>query len=348
MLNRKKVVLGLSGGVDSSTTAFLLKEKGYEIVGVTLVCSENQRASKDLEDAKLIANKLGIKHIVLDIVDEFNEKIVDYFVKEYSIGNTPSPCVICDEIIKIKKLLEVADEEKAYYISTGHYCKINRDNDFGVPLLEKAKDERKDQGYMLYRIEPQKLDRILFPLEIFEKKEVREKAEKFGLEVHKKPDSQGICFAKEGYIEFLKNKLNGKIKKGNYIDKNGKILGQHQGYQLYTIGQRRGLGVIFSKIYFIVDIFPERNEILLGDYVDLNKKIIELEEFKSHIPIHKLKELRLLGKARFSSQGFFGRIVEKENRIYFEFEEENPHNARGQHLVLYYENFVLGGGKINF
>ena len=338
-MNKKRIVLGLSGGVDSSTSAYMLKEDGFEVIGVTLVVSKEQRESQDLKDAISLGKELNIEHIVLDIVDEFNEKIVKYFIDEYSKGMTPSPCVVCDEIIKIKKLIEIANLKEAYYIATGHYCEISKENRFKRNLFKKPKDVRKDQGYMLYRIEPEIIERMIFPLAKYEKTIVREKAKKY---------SQGICFAKEGYLEFLKKMLGDKIKPGNYLDKTGKILGQHQGYQLYTIGQRRGLGVLFSKIYFIVDILPETNEIILGDYSELYKKRVELENFKTHISFDELKSMKVLAKPRFSSQGFYGKVIKENEKIYFEYENENPQNAKGQHLVIYSDDLVVGGGKIIF
>ena len=347
-MNKKRVVLGLSGGVDSSTSAYMLQEDGFEVIGVTLVVSDEQRESKDLKDAIALAKELKIEHIVLDIVEEFKEKIVKYFIDEYSMGMTPSPCVICDEIIKVKKLIEIADEKKAYYIATGHYCEISKENRFKKYLFKKPKDLKKDQGYMLYRIEPEIIERMIFPLARYEKTIVREKAKNYGVKVFDKKDSQGICFAKEGYLEFLRKNLKDKIVPGNYVDKDGKILGQHQGYQLYTIGQRRGLGVLFSKIYFIIDIIPEKNEIILGDYIELYREKIELENFKTHISFELLVQMRILAKPRFSSVGFYGKVVKEEEKIYFQYEEKNPQNARGQHLVLYSDGLVIGGGKIIF
>ena len=347
-MSRKRVILGLSGGVDSSTSAYMLQEDGFEVIGVTLVVSDEQKESKDLKDAINLAKELKIEHIILDVVDEFKDKIIKYFIDEYAMGMTPSPCVVCDEIIKIKKLIEIADEKKAYYIATGHYCEISKDNKFRKYLFKKPKDSKKDQGYMLYRIEPKTIERMIFPLAKYEKIIVREKAKNYGVKVFDKKDSQGICFAKEGYLEFLKKNLKDKIIPGNYVDKQGKILGQHQGYQLYTIGQRRGLGVLFSKVYFIIDIIPEKNEIILGDYIELYREKIELENFKTHIPFETLTQMRVLAKPRFSSTGFYGKVIEEKGKIYFQYEEKNPQNAKGQHLVLYSDELVIGGGKIIF
>lgn len=347
-MDRKKVVLGVSGGIDSAFTATILQNRGYEVIGVTLICSEEQKNSQDLEDAKKLCKKLNIKHLVVDVIEEFKKEVIDYFIKEYSMARTPSPCIICDEKIKIEKLFEIANKESAYFIATGHYVRKNSNNIFDETLLNIAEDKRKDQGYMLYRIKKEKLKRILFPLAEYNKKEVREKAEKVGIEIYKKKDSQGICFAKEGYIEFLKKNLGEKISKGNYVNEKGEVLGEHQGYQLYTIGQRRGLGVLFPRVYFIVDINPKTNEITLGDYESLYRKKIELRDSVFHISFDKLKGKVLIGRPRFSSHGFKGKIYVENKKIYFEYLEKNPQNAKGQHLVVYYENDIVGGGIIDF
>ena len=206
-----KVVLGLSGGVDSSTSAYILKDEGFEVIGVTLICTDEQLNSKDLEDAKNITKKLGIKHVLVDIRKEFKEKVINYFLDEYSKGSTPSPCVVCDELIKIENLKRIADSEGAYYIATGHYCETVFNERFKKTLLTKAKDERKDQSYMLYRIEPDILRRIIFPLAKYEKRYVREKAKNYGLEVYDKKVRQGLCFARLGNLDFFKSELQIEI-----------------------------------------------------------------------------------------------------------------------------------------
>nr|WP_255492163.1 tRNA 2-thiouridine(34) synthase MnmA [Cetobacterium sp. 2A] len=343
-----KVVIGMSGGVDSSTSAYILKEKGYEVIGVTLVHSDSQKKSQDIVDAKIICDKLNIEHIILDIEKDFKDEVIKYFIEEYSKGMTPSPCVVCDEKIKMKKLLEVADTIGAEYIATGHYCKIEYSEEFKTSLLKISADEKKDQSYMLYRIKPEILKRTLFPLYGYKKEEVREIAKKMGLEVHDKKDSQGICFAQEGYIEFLTRELGEKLKTGNYIDKNGNIMGEHKGYQLYTIGQRRGLGVLFPRAYFITDINPEKNEITLGEYDELLKRKIKLQDAVFNISKEEIVKLELLARPRFSSKGFLGKVVIENDKIYFEFNKANHQSAPGQHLVFYCDGYVLGGGKIVF
>ncbi|MGL4733405.1 MAG: tRNA 2-thiouridine(34) synthase MnmA [Fusobacteriaceae bacterium] len=347
MSENKKVVIGMSGGVDSSTSAYLLKNQGFQVYGVTLTFDPESK-NEDFEDAKKICEKLDIEHRVINMSAEFNSYVVDNFIEEYSKGSTPSPCVVCDEKVKFHLLFKVADEIGAQYVATGHYAKVEKIQEFHNPsLLKMCTDRKKDQSYMLYRLKPSQLERILFPLRDLEKFQVREIARHIGLEVHDKKDSQGICFAKEGYIPFLQNRLGDKIKKGNFILKDGTVLGQHQGYQLYTLGQRRGLGITLSRAYFITNIDPIKNEITLGEYGDLMRDRVELLDFTLNISVEQISDLTLIGRPRFSSQGFPGKLEFFQNKVFFRYLMPNPQNAPGQHLVLYYKDFVLGGGKIS-
>ena len=353
-----KVVVGMSGGVDSSVAAYLLKEEGYEVIGVTLKHlgdedSENINTKTccsldDIHDAKMTCFKLGIPHYVINTVDPFEKEVINYFIEEYSNGVTPSPCVICDEKIKIKKLAEAADRLRADYISTGHYCDVAYSEELGSHLLKLSKSAAKDQTYMLYRIGEEVLKRMLFPLKNLEKNRVREIAKEAGISIHNKKDSQGICFAPEGYKELLKRHLGEKIKPGNFVTKDGTVLGKHEGYQLYTIGQRRGLGINFPKVYFIIEIDPDKNEIILGDFEDLMKKEVELTDSVFLADIEKLEKIKLLGRPRFSSTGLPGRLKKIEDSIFFIYDEENARNSPGQHMVIYYKDLVVGGGKITF
>ncbi|WP_319371344.1 tRNA 2-thiouridine(34) synthase MnmA [uncultured Ilyobacter sp.] len=353
-----KVVVGMSGGVDSSVAAYLLKEEGYQVIGVTLKHlgdedSENINTKTccsldDIYDAKMACFKLDIPHYVVSAVDSFEREVIDYFVGEYSKGITPSPCVICDEKIKIKKLVEAADKLGAEYISTGHYCDVTYSQELETSLLKLSKNSTKDQTYMLYRIGEEVLKRMLFPLKKLEKKRVREIAKEVGIPVHDKKDSQGICFAPKGYKELLKRTLGEKIRTGNFITKDGYLLGQHEGYQLYTIGQRRGLGIDLPKVCFITGIDPDKNEIILGDFEELMKKEVELTDTVFLTDIEKLEKMELLGRPRFSSTGLSGRLKKIDGRIFFIYDEENARNSPGQHMVIYYKDFVVGGGKIIF
>ena len=341
----KKVVIGMSGGVDSSVSAYLLKEQGYEVIGVTLN-QHLEENSKDIEDAKKVCDKLGIIHKVVNIRKDFENIVIKYFLDGYSSGKTPSPCVICDDEIKFKILFDIADKYKAEYVATGHYTSVEYSEFFSKYLLKSVHSIIKDQSYMLYRLSSDKLERLIFPLKPYSKHEIREIALKVGLEVHDKKDSQGVCFAKEGYKEFLKENLKDEIIRGNYIDKDGNILGQHEGYQLYTIGQRRGLGINFSKPVFITEIKAQTNEIVLGEFSELFTDKVELINYKFSVEYEKLENFELLARPRFSSTGFYGKLMKDKEKIYFKYNEENAHNSKGQHIVFFYDGFVVGGGEI--
>ena len=347
-MDKKKVVIGMSGGVDSSVSAYLLKKAGYEVLGVTLNHKRNSDLEKEVEAAKGVADFIGIKHIEVDIAEIFEHEVINPFIDGYSKGITPSPCVICDERVKYKILFDIADKYGAYYVATGHYCSVGYNSKYKKYLLKVAKDIKKDQSYMLSRLDTEKLQRLLFPLERYTKSEIREIAKEAKLEVAEKKDSQGICFAKEGYLEFLKKNLDSKIVKGNFVDKNGVILGQHEGYQLYTLGQRRGLNLKKPRPYFIIKINPEKNEIVLGEYEDLTVKEVKLLEYKEAVSLNELQNKVLLGRPRFSSTGALGLLEKRYGEVYFKYLEGNKHSAPGQHLVIYEDGFVLGSGIISY
>lgn len=345
----EKVVVGLSGGVDSSVTAYLLKKEGYEVISVTLEVDKN--SPSEIEEARKTANKLGVEHVIIDVSIDFKKIVIKNFLDGYSSGTTPSPCVVCDEKIKIKTLVDYANKIGAKYIATGHYCNLEYNSTFDKYLLKNAIDIRKDQTYMLYRLDESTLKRMKFPLYSYNKNQVREIAKEIGMEIHNKKDSQGICFAPEGYKEYLQREISDKVKKGNFLDEEGNFMGIHDGYQLYTIGQRRGLNLKKPRPYFILDIKPSTNEIILGDYEKLFITQVELIDFKFVVEIDKLLERELIARPRFSSHGFAGTLKIKrekteDKKVYFEYNEKNPQNARGQHMVLYFGEYLVGGGVI--
>lgn len=355
---KKRVVIGMSGGVDSSVAAYLLKEQGYEVYGITFSFTENftdKNSNEDFEDAKSVCTKLNIPLKIINIFSHFKKVVIDYFVEEYNLGATPSPCIICDEKIKFYFLNEYAKEVGAHHISTGHYAQVEFSEDFNLPLLKVSKDKRKDQSYMLYRLNNDILPKLIFPLFKYNKSEVREIAKNLELKIHDKKDSQGICFAKEGYIPFLKNSLKEKIVPGNFIFEDGTVIGTHEGFQLYTIGQRRGLNIKLPRAYFITKINPLTNEITLGEYSELMRDVIEITQCHFSVSAEKLLNLPLVARPRFSSSGLEGTlsIVYDSNHIsypryFFKFNTPTPQNAPGQHLVFYFKDFVVGGGKIIF
>jgi tRNA-specific 2-thiouridylase len=276
--------------------------------------------------------------------------VIKNFLDGYSSGTTPSPCVVCDERIKIKSLVDYADMVGAEFVATGHYCNLEYSSIMDKYLLKNAADIRKDQTYMLYRLDESTLKRMKFPLYNFTKNEVREIAKKIGMEIHNKKDSQGICFAPEGYKKYLQKNLSSEIEKGSFVDEDGNLMGTHDGYQLYTIGQRRGLNLKKPRPYFVLDIKPSTNEIVLGDYDKLFITKVELIDYKFVAEIGKLLEVELMARPRFSSHGFMGKlrkdIRDGIEKLYFEYNEKNPQNARGQHMVLYFGEYLVGGGVI--
>ena len=352
-LDDKKVVVGMSGGIDSSVAALLLKQQGYEVIGVTLKhlpdeLSENPGKTccslDDINDARYTCYTLEIPHYVLNVVEEFKRDVMEYFVKMYNAGKTPSPCVICDEKVKIRKLVEFADKMGIKYISTGHYSKVSQNN-----MLLWDKNNRKDQTYMLYRLDKEVVERFLFPLSEYRKSDVREIARQNGIHTHNKPDSQGICFAPNGYIPFLKKVLGNDVKKGNFVDKSGKIIGEHIGYQFYTVGQRRGLGLNLGKPFFVLELRPETNEVVVGDFEELLVKEIEVINYKFHCGLENIIGVKLTARPRFSSRGLTGKLKileDEKNKLIFEFDEKTHENSEGQHIVFYLENEIVGGGEI--
>ncbi|MDO5089268.1 MAG: tRNA 2-thiouridine(34) synthase MnmA, partial [Leptotrichiaceae bacterium] len=348
----KRVAVGMSGGIDSSVAALLLKKQGYDVIGVTLKhlpdeLSENHGKTccslDDISDAKMTCYTLGIPHYTINVVEEFQKKVMDYFVNMYHSGKTPSPCVICDEKVKISKIVEFADKMGIKYIATGHYSKKSLNG-----LLLWSENNPKDQSYMLYRLDKSVVERFLFPLSGYEKSEVRRIAKENGIHTHAKPDSQGICFAPDGYIPFLKNVLGDSVKKGNFINRKGEIIGRHNGYQLYTVGQRRGLGLNLGRPFFVLEIRPDTNEIVIGDFDELLTDRIEIINYKFHYKIEELLNKVLIARPRFSSKGLKGKLIsETENgneRLYFRFEKKNAENYEGQHIVFYLESELIGGG----
>ncbi|RRD39599.1 tRNA 2-thiouridine(34) synthase MnmA [Leptotrichia sp. OH3620_COT-345] len=350
----KRVVVGMSGGIDSSVAALLLKEQGYDVIGVTLkhlpdelseISGKTCCSLDDISDAKMTCYTLGIPHYTINVTEEFQKEVMNYFVETYHAGKTPSPCVICDEKVKINKIVEFSDKMGIKYIATGHYSKKSMSD-----LLLWDKNNPKDQSYMLYRLDRSVIERFLFPLSGYEKSEVRKIARENGIHIHAKPDSQGICFAPDGYIPFLKNVLGNSVEKGKFINKKGETIGEHEGYQLYTIGQRRGLGLNLGRPFFVLEIRPDTNEVVIGDFDELLINRIEIINHKFHYKIEKLLNKVLIARPRFSSKGLKGELISEikngKEKLYFKFDKKNAENSEGQHIVFYLENELVGGGEI--
>lgn len=352
----KKAIIAMSGGVDSSVAAYLCKKDGYDCIGATMRLFTNEeigiRSEKsccsqdDAEDAKSVAKRLGMEHYVFNFIDEFEKKVIEKFVRSYEEGATPNPCIDCNRYLKFEKLFQRMKELGFDYVVTGHYARIEEEN--GRFLLKKSIDERKDQSYVLYSMTQEQLAHTLFPLGGMTKEQTRKIAEENGFVNAKKHDSQDICFVPDGdYASFIERYRDIKYKSGNFVDKNGNILGTHKGIIRYTIGQRKGLGLSLPAPMYVLKKDIEKNEVVLCsdselftselDVCDVNWIAFDIppESFSAKV------------KIRYNQKEQPAKItVSGENTVHIEFEEPQRAIAKGQAAVFYNGDTVLGGGTI--
>lgn len=348
-LSKNKILLGLSGGVDSTAACLLLKEKGLEVTGLFFdVTGKNEEGRKAASD---LAERMGIDFIYKDISQAFEKIVISNFCSEYSQGRTPNPCVLCNPNVKFKVLTDAADEIGAYYIATGHYARIFHNQAVDKYFVIRGTNEKKDQSYMLYRLSQDVLKRIIFPLgEIQNKEETRNITRNMNMPNSETEDSMEICFidSSESYVEYIKRK-GFSSKDGNFIDSQGNILGRHKGILNYTVGQRKGLGIALGKPAFVTKITPEDNTVTLGDNSDLfGKTVISNDNFFSAGEPAKLNEgVRVMAKIRYAAKPSPAVIYKKENGlIETKFDESQRAATPGQSIVFYQNDVVIGGGFI--
>ena len=345
---RKKVLLGMSGGVDSSVSALLLQEQGYEVIGVTMQLLDKENI-ESINDAKKVCQKLGIEHHVVDLKKVFKERVIENFICTYMCAKTPNPCVECNKYLKFGELFNIAKQFECDYIATGHYARIEYSNKYNQYVLAKSKSKLKDQTYFLYDIDKKILPNIIFPLSDFDdKNEIRKIAEERGLEIAQKKDSQEICFIENNnYIEFLQKQNPGKtIERGNIVLKNGKILGTHNGLIHYTIGQRKGIGISYQEPLYVIKLDSEKNEVVVGTEKELYSKELTAKNLNFLVDINLQEGIEIQAKVRYRAnpakatlkvEGDFAKVV---------FEQEQRAITPGQSIVFYMDDIVLGGGKI--
>ncbi|MFA5334265.1 MAG: tRNA 2-thiouridine(34) synthase MnmA [Candidatus Omnitrophota bacterium] len=341
----KRVVVAMSGGVDSSVAAFLLKEQGCEVIGLTMRLSPGSRCVKD---AKKIAAKLGIRHYTVDLQEEFRRDVIGYFCSEYSKGRTPNPCVVCNRKVKFGKLLEKAKALGADYLATGHYAKVSRDKKSGRFFIKEASDKSKDQSYFLFDLGQRQLRRLLFPLGGLTKSEVREIAGSAGFKgINDKPESQDICFIPGGgYRDFIRKRIKG-IRPGRVVDTGGRYMGMHKGIAFYTTGQREGLGIAAGKPVYVVRLDPRRNEITVGDAAEVKGKELTAKDIRWMGKAGLEGAVYAQAKIRYNHRKSACRVMPlSARRVKAVFDEPQHAITPGQAFVFYGGEKILGGGWI--
>lgn len=344
----KKVLLGMSGGVDSSVSALLLKEAGYEVIGVTLNLFPCTTCCSYI-DVKDVCRKIGIEHFIYDGVEDFEKHVIQDFISEYKQCRTPNPCIECNKYMKFGAMYEKAKELGCDYIATGHYAKIEWDDKYKQNVLKKSKADKKDQSYVVYNLPREMLDKVLFPLGDFTSKDqIRKIAEEHNLSVAHKSDSEDICFIpNKDYKAFLENNSDIKAKQGNIVNLKGEKLGIHTGLYKYTIGQRKGLGISNPVPLFVVGFNQAKNELIVGEEKDLYKKELYVTDINLLLADKLEQPLKVNAKIRYAAKEAPATITQVEpNKIKVEFDQPQKSITPGQSVVFYVDDVVLGGGKI--
>lgn len=340
----KKVLVGMSGGVDSSVSALLLKQEGYEVIGATMNLFNTESSSKE---AKEVCNDLSINHVDIDFSKEFRNCVMNYFVEEYSNCRTPNPCVMCNKKLKFGYLYDYAKNNDIEYIATGHYAKIEYSDKYKRYVLKKADNKEKDQSYFLYNIDKNILKYILFPLANFNsKEEIREIARKNNLKTASKSDSQDICFIPDGnYKRYLEENSDLKENIGNII-LNGKVIGKHTGLYKYTIGQRKGLGIAHENPLYVIGFNKTKNELIVGEEKDLYTSSFKVKDYNLLLVDSIDNKIEVMVKTRYKSKESKAVIYIEKDLINVVFDTPQKGVTSGQSAVFYIDDIVLGGGII--
>ena len=363
-----RVVLAMSGGVDSSVACHLLLQQGFEIVGVFMrhggepepACSTNGVegmlpivtpahkqgccSATDAEDARRVADGLGIPFYALNLKEDF-DRIINYFVEDYSIGRTPNPCVMCNNLLKFGKLFEYADSIGARYVATGHYAQMAKDSEEYLSI-HRGVDRDKDQSYVLFGVKKRYLSRMLLPIGKYKKSEIRSLAEDFELRIAAKPDSQEICFVAAGQHADFVAKRTGRDTRGELVTTDGKVVAEHDGIERFTIGQRKGLGVAMGEPYFVVNIDAETNRVVIGKKEDLGRSWLIADDVNWHAE-ESDQPFKCIAQIRYNSEAKPARAIpQADGTLRVEFDEPCNGVAPGQAVVCYEGNQVLVGGWI--
>lgn len=348
----------MSGGVDSSVAALLLKRQGYNVIGVTMQIWQDTEAPHEggccgvsaVDDARRVAEHIGIPYYVMDFRQEFKQYVMDYFTEEYLKGHTPNPCIACNRFVKWEALLKRSIEIGADFIATGHYARIEK-LDNGRFVVRNSVTAQKDQTYALYNLTQDQLRRTLFPIGDYTKDEIRAIAKEAGLPVASKPDSQDICFVPDGnYADYIEKAAGDRLPpEGNFVDKDGKVLGKHKGITHYTIGQRRGLEIAAGHRIFVTDIRPETNQVVLGANEDIFVDEVYCREvnFMAAESLREGQRVRVRAKIRYNHQGEWGELERLKDDLYIcRFDTTVRAATQGQAMVFYVDDYVYGGGTI--